>query len=78
MSDPLELHWRKRAQAAEAQLAATHAAIRALRALVDEQAEDGALWCVADSIVEAYIQQELRRLHDAAEALARLLGDEQP
>ena len=41
----------------------------ALRCLVNAQAEDEALWCVADSIVEAYLQQELRRLHAAVEAL---------
>lgn len=40
------------------------------RQLVDEQAEDEALWCMADSIVEAYVQQELRRLHAAIEDAA--------
>lgn len=50
------------------------AALRALRALVDEQAEDEGLWGLplipgTQSIVEAYLQQELRRLHAAVEAL---------
>lgn len=37
--------------------------------LVSEQAEDGGLWFVAHSASEAYLQQELRRLHAAVEAL---------
>ena len=36
-------------------------------AVVLEQAKDEALWCKTDSIVEAYFQQELRRLHQAVE-----------
>jgi hypothetical protein len=42
-----------------------------LRAIVDEQADDPALWPVypagRQSVVEAYLQQELRRLHAAVE-----------
>jgi hypothetical protein len=42
-----------------------------LRAIVDEQAEDEGLWGVnldgSQNIVEAYLQQELRRLHTAIE-----------
>jgi hypothetical protein len=38
-----------------------------LQKLVDEQAEDEGLWCEAANIVEAYLQQELRRLHAAIE-----------
>jgi len=38
-----------------------------IRALVDEQAEDEALWAIypfgQQPIAEAYLQQELRRLH---------------
>lgn len=45
-------------------------AIAALRALVDKQAEDEGCWFIADSMPEAYLQQELRRLHTAVEALA--------
>jgi len=37
--------------------------IVALQALVSEQAEDEGLWFVARTAPEAYLQQELRRLH---------------
>ena len=53
------------------------AAITALRAalaqpsisqqVVDEQAEDEGLWFRAETAAEAYLQQELRRLHAAVE-----------
>lgn len=43
-----------------------------IRALVDEQAEDEALWALnldgTLPISEAYLQQELRRLHSLIEA----------
>jgi hypothetical protein len=43
-----------------------------IRALVDEQAEDAALWALnldgTLPISEAYLQQELRRLHALIEA----------
>jgi hypothetical protein len=39
-----------------------------VRAIVDEQAEDEGLWFVAETAAEAYLQQELRRLHAAIEA----------
>ncbi len=43
-----------------------------IRALVDEQAEDEALWALnldgSLPISEAYLQQELRRLHSLIEA----------
>jgi hypothetical protein len=35
--------------------------------VVEQQAEDKALWFIADLIVEAYFQQELRRLHAVIE-----------
>lgn len=38
-----------------------------LRSLVNEQAEDDGLWFVAETCAEAYLQQELRRLHAAIE-----------
>lgn len=38
-----------------------------LQKLVDEQAEDYALWFLNVPIAEAYLQQELRRLHKAIE-----------
>lgn len=39
-----------------------------LRQLVDEQAEDEGLWFIAESATEAYLQQELRRLHAFVES----------
>ena len=48
-------------------------ALQRIRALVDEQAEDEALWAVypfgQQPIAEAYLQQELRRLHALIESL---------
>ena len=41
--------------------------IDAAREIVDEQAEDDGLWFVARTMPEAYLQQELRRLHAAIE-----------
>lgn len=35
---------------------------------VDKQAEDGGLWFEAQTAPEAYLQQELRRLHSLIEA----------
>lgn len=40
----------------------------AVRKLVAKQAEDTGLWFVAATAPEAYLQQELRRLHAAVEA----------
>jgi len=37
--------------------------------LVDQQAADDALWFIPDTVVEAYFQQELRRLHSAIEGV---------
>lgn len=42
--------------------------VERLRALVDEQAEDDGLWFIAQTAPEAYLQQELRRLHAEIEA----------
>ena len=39
-------------------------------AIVNAQAEDELLWFVAETMPEAYLQQELRRLHAAIEAAA--------
>lgn len=45
--------------------------LRAIRLMVDVQAEDEGLWSIPveglQSIVEAYLQQELRRLHECVE-----------
>ena len=46
---------------AEAQLAA-------IRALVNQQAEDAGLWFMAEHCSEAYLQAALRKLHAAIEA----------
>jgi len=35
--------------------------------LVKKQAQDDALWFIAESITEAYLQQELRKLHAVIE-----------
>jgi hypothetical protein len=43
--------------------------LRTVQALVNEQAEDEGLWFQADTATEAYLQQELRRLHDAIEVV---------
>ena len=45
-------------------------ALREVRQIVDEQAEDEGLWFVAEHASEAYLQSELRRLHAAIEAPA--------
>ncbi len=43
-------------------------ALHHLRALVAEQAEDFGLWFIARTAPEAYLQQELRRLHAEIES----------
>ncbi len=35
--------------------------------LAQDQAEDEALWCLCDGVEIAYMQQELRRLHEVIE-----------
>ena len=55
-------------------------ALRPLLDLVNEQAEDEALWALnldgTLPISEAYLQQELRRLHELVEAAAALAAVE--
>jgi hypothetical protein len=51
------------------------ARLSALQALVDAQAEDAGLWFVAQTAPEAYLQQELRRLHAAIEGAIAHLGE---
>ncbi len=46
-----------------------------LRAIVDEQAKDEGLWFVALTATEAYLQQELRRLHAVIELGVAPPGD---
>lgn len=43
--------------------------LQELRKIVDDQAADDGLWFVAVTAPEAYLQQELRRLHAAIEAM---------
>jgi hypothetical protein len=44
--------------------------VRELCALVNEQAHNGRLWFIAATVSEAYLQQELRRLHQEVERVA--------
>lgn len=37
------------------------------RRVMDEQANDDGIWFIAETAAEAYLQQELRRLHEAVE-----------
>ena len=48
-------------------IAELEARLAGIRAVVDKQAEDDGLWADAESIVEAYLQQGLRRLHAVIE-----------
>jgi hypothetical protein len=41
-----------------------------IKTLVDEQANDPGLWFQAQTASEAYLQQELRRLHEAIEGVS--------
>lgn len=41
-----------------------------IRSVVSAQAEDNGLWFVAETAAEAYLQQELRRLHEVIEGRA--------
>jgi len=45
-----------------------------IKRLVDRQAEDQALWFDTKYASEAYIQQELRKLHAAVESLEETDG----
>ena len=42
---------------------------RAVRDVVAEQVQDGGVWFTAQTAAEAYLQQELRKLHAAVESL---------
>jgi hypothetical protein len=42
-------------------------ALHSIRKVVDSQANDNGLWFVAYTASEAYLQQELRKLHDMIE-----------
>ena len=47
----------------KARLIFADSTLAAIRNLVDRQAEDKGLWFQAETAAEAYLQQELRRLH---------------
>ncbi len=47
------------------------AAARLVMEIVNTQAEDEGLWFIAQFASEAYLQQELRRLHSAVELLEK-------
>ena len=52
------------------------AAISCLLDMVSKQAEDEGLWFIAETASEAYLQQELRKLHAAIELVGELADDE--
>lgn len=51
-----------------AEVKTVESALGRIRALVAAQAEDEGLWFEAETCAEAYLQQELRKLHAAVEA----------
>jgi len=44
-------------------VAALNSKLSNIKRLVDEQAKDEGLWFIAEHAPEAYLQQELRKLH---------------
>jgi hypothetical protein len=52
--------------------------VEKLKRLVDRQAKDEALWFAARNASTAYIQQELRKLHQAIEVATELSASTQP
>ena len=66
-------HWELRVKAKAFELA-----LKTIRDFVDEQATDEALWSVPaerlQNIGEAYLQQELRALHQVIEKNCAILG----
>ena len=50
-----------------AEVASLSEGLGKVRKLVDAQAEDEGLWFMAKYATEAYLQSELRKLHDAVE-----------
>ena len=64
----LEANEKMNAQAKE--IARLREGIAAVKGLVDKQATDEGLWFIAQTAPEAYLQQELRKLHGAVEIMA--------
>ena len=62
-----EGHWEYKTDLAIAALERALAQPNTAQQVVDEQAEDEGLWFRAETAAEAYLQQELRRLHAAVE-----------
>ena len=62
-----EGHWEFKTDLAIAALERALAQPNTAQQVVDEQAEDEGLWFRAQTAAEAYLQQELRRLHAAVE-----------
>ncbi len=58
------------AEQSDGRVEVSEAWLRALRKLVEKQAEDDGLWFQARTAPEGYLQQELRRLHAAVETMA--------
>lgn len=54
------------------------AQLEAIRSLVNVQAEDHGLWFEAEHAPEAYLQQELRKLHSIIERSIDAAGAEKP
>ncbi len=61
-SPEMELRWK-----AAAEITRLADKLGKIRDLVDEQAEDEGLWFDAQSAAEAYVQEELRKLHKVIE-----------
>lgn len=75
--DGLLERWNRRTPSQDAQLSkalqeleAEKERVRKLVEMVNKQAEDEGLWFVAETASEGYLQQELRKLHDAVESLS--------
>ena len=62
----------------EIALSGWQAATAPARAIVAQQAEDEGLWFAAQTAPEAYLQQELRRLHAAIEGRESLAKNTLP
>lgn len=62
--------WEYRWRDEEARATTAEAALREVKALVDQQAEDDGLWFHAETAAEAFVQRELRKLHAAVDGVS--------
>ena len=69
LNQAIEQTWRPEVKARRAEVQALRASLTAIRAMVNQQAEDEGLWFIHVTASEAYLQQELRSLHDRIERL---------